>query len=117
MVAVLVTGGRTYSNRAELFSLLDSIHAADTISLLIQGGATGADEIGAEWATLNGVGCVTEKPAWSSYQFNPGTVRNTAMLDKWHPDLVVAAPGGSGTSNMLLQATRRKIPIKRTWDK
>ena len=39
MYRVIVTGGRTYDSQATVNATLDEIHAAKTITHLIQGGA------------------------------------------------------------------------------
>ncbi|CAQ71565.1 SLOG family protein [Cupriavidus taiwanensis] len=39
----LVTGGREYDDREWVWAVLDRVHARRTITLLIQGEATGAD--------------------------------------------------------------------------
>lgn len=114
MVKVIVSGGRTFSNRALLFGRLDELHRDEGISLLIEGGATGADELGREWAILNDVPHVTEPADWDSYKMNPAA-RNTLMLDKHSPDVVVATEGGKGTANMIIQAMRRKVRVIRAW--
>jgi len=40
---VLVTGGRDYSDRSKLNTVLDGMHARMPFDLLIHGGAPGAD--------------------------------------------------------------------------
>lgn len=115
MVRVLVTGGRIFTGRTELFHALDSIHRKQGISLLIEGGALGADRIAREWAIINDVDFVTERAHWDSLNHNPGRHRNKLMLDKWLPELVLATKGGVGTANMIIQSARRNIKVLRTW--
>jgi hypothetical protein len=108
---ILVTGGRKYADRARVYSALDAVHAKHTITLLIEGGAKGADRLARDWATLRGVPFVTEKALWDQYGNAAGVLRNAAMLVKQRPDAVVAFPGGRGTADMVARARAAGLPV------
>lgn len=96
---VLACGGRDYSDRAHVFQILDLIHARRPITLLIEGGARGADRLAREWAICTGVPYVTYEANWRIGRF-AGQARNLRMLKEGRPDFIVAFPGGAGTSHM-----------------
>lgn len=110
----LVTGGREFHNRAFLFSTLDKVHAETPISILISGGAVGADAMAEEWAELRGVHVAKVRPYWrkrdGTTDYGAGHRRNRAMLHLL-PELVVAFPGDRGTAGMVNAALEAKVPV------
>lgn len=111
---VLVTGGREYADRARVYSALDAVHAKHTITLLIEGGARGADRLGRDWAIVRKVPYVTEevtKEDWNTYGKRAGIMRNGIMLAKYRPQAVVAFKGNNGTADMVARAERAGVPV------
>lgn len=135
---VLVTGGRDYADAAALWAVLDEEHARDPISLIIEGGQRtfdrnkglmvgGADYWGQQWAKARRVAVLTIRADWSNtdrpgavvrrdrqgrlYDAAAGPERNRKMLEHG-PALVVAAPGGDGTADMVSQARAASIPVR-----
>lgn len=110
---VLVCGGRNFRSAAQVYHALDALHANTPITELMQGGAPGADRFASEWAAAKpGVRRYICKADWDKYGKAAGPKRNARMLE-WMPDLVVAFRGGAGTANMVAQAERAGVPIKR----
>lgn len=107
---VCVTGGRGFRAQKVVFSALDNAHAAQPISLLIEGGTTGADRLAREWATERGVPFHTEEALWSLYGQRAGPLRNGVMVGM-RPDLVIAFAGGHGTQNMVTQAVQAGLHV------
>ena len=60
---VLVCGGRNYRNRDRVFQVLDSIEP----SVVIHGGARGADQLAGAWAKERQVSCKTYPAQWDRY--------------------------------------------------
>ena len=105
---VLVCGGRNYSN----FQRVCEVLLEFKISLLIEGGANGADQLSKAYAHSNSIP-VCEFPApWRRWQHHAGPIRNAWMIEHGKPDLVIAFPGGKGTADMVKRAKAAKIPIK-----
>lgn len=102
---VLVCGGRDYANRDFLFQFLDSL---DDVSLVIQGGARGADSLAKDWAKFRGVHCAQVDALWEIGR-GAGPARNRAML-LLEPDYVVGFAGGTGTQHMISVARKAGIP-------
>ena len=101
---VLVCGGRDFADQSYLNYRLKLLHKATPISVLIQGGARGADSLAKTWAIINCVK-VLEFPAdWETHGKSAGPIRNAQMLLEGKPDLVVAFKGGVGTRDMVRRA-------------
>jgi hypothetical protein len=108
---VLVCGGRNYQNKNKVYSILDSIHRETPISLIIHGGAKGADSFAREWAIDNDIIFQTYHADWNRYGKVAGRFRNTEMLEKSQPNLVVAFPGGNGTAHMISITKKQNTPL------
>jgi predicted Rossmann-fold nucleotide-binding protein len=108
---VLVCGGRDYRDLPYVYEVLDEIHAEHGITLIIQGGCSGADEKAALWAKGRGVPCLAHYADWKKHGKAAGPIRNAAML-KWEPNLVVAFPGGAGTASMVNIAKTASVPVR-----
>ena len=107
----LVCGGRDFTNAHLMNEVLDGIHAATIISLVIHGGARGTDTLAGTWALWHGVDVQCYPAEWEVYGRAAGFVRNQYMLDVSLPDLVVAFPGGRGTADMVRRARASGVPV------
>lgn len=95
---VLVCGGRDYNDIENINAALDMLPTKP--SIIIQGGARGADNWAAIWALHRGIHVAEVKALWESYGKSAGFKRNNAML-LLNPDYCVAFPGGNGTKMMV----------------
>jgi hypothetical protein len=106
---VLVCGGRYYTNMREMTRVLDGLVPRPT--LIIQGGAFGADACASEWAYKRDV-LERQFPAdWKKHGRAAGPIRNQQMLDEGQPHLVVAFPGGFGTADMVRRARAAGVRV------
>lgn len=110
---LLVCGGRDYANISAVYHALYAVHRKRGITLLIEGGASGADRIARSWAVVNSVPFETEHADWAKYGKAAGPIRNALMLSKWEPDGVVAFPGGDGTADMESKAEAVGVKVWR----
>ena len=94
---VLVCGGRDYKNSKFLFNKLQDI----PITVLIQGEARGADALAKQYAIKNNIEYESYPANWQKYGKGAGYRRNSEMLKKGKPELVVAFTGGKGTDMMV----------------
>jgi hypothetical protein len=108
---VLVTGGRNYSNKEFLYSILDTINSKSPISLIIHGGANGADKLSGDWGTYRDIDVKVYKADWDTHGKKAGILRNIEMLDDSKPDLVVAFFGGNGTLHMKTYAKKQGYKV------
>lgn len=111
--SVLVCGGRDYRGRTAVFEALDRLARQQNIGLIINGGATGADEFAAQWARSRAIPFLTHPADWEKHGKAAGPVRNAQMLKMWEPDFVLAFPGGRGTESMVALAEEHGFPVGR----
>lgn len=113
---VLVCGGRDVIDSDFVWSTLDAMHAARPMSLVISGGARGADTLAELWAARRGIP-VDSHPVthheWQTIGRGAGHARNRRMLDVARPEVVVAFPGGAGTRDMVRRAEAAGVPVVR----
>lgn len=113
---VLVCGGRDFNNQKALDEVLQYFDIRYNFTTLINGGATGADRLAAEWAGICGKNRITVEtyPAdWNTHGKAAGPIRNSQMLDEGKPDLVIAFDGGKGTDDMVNKAISAGIEVIR----
>lgn len=79
--------------------------------IIISGGASGVDSIAIDWAIVNWVTFEEYKADWKTYGKSAGMIRNKQMLDSGI-DLVIAFPGGKGTTNMVNIAKKAGVSVK-----
>lgn len=103
---VLVCGGRTFDNWRIVRGTLNKLDPAPTV--IIQGGAPGADSLAAKYADVHGIPLVTYPALWKQGR-KAGPIRNAFMLQDSRPDIVVAFPGGRGTDNMIKLAETANV--------
>lgn len=109
---ILVFGGRDYNDRQLAFRALDALHAKYPISLIIHGGARGADSLGGEWAAERGVPVKVFMADWNQHGKRAGHLRNQQMLEEGTPEAAVGFPGGRGTADMATKLSKADV---RTW--
>jgi hypothetical protein len=108
---VLVCGGRNYAQRGRLYFCLDRLHAERGFTLVIAGGARGADTLAAEWAAARDVSCKVYMADWVGLGRKAGPIRNERMLNEGKPELVVAFSGGRGTAHMTRIAREAGVEV------
>lgn len=108
---VLVCGGRNFDDPLTLGSWLGGVHKQRGISLLIEGGANGADRMARSFAEYAKIPVRTFRADWLRHGTAAGPIRNQKMLDEGKPDLVVAFPGGRGTADMVRRAREAGVEI------
>jgi hypothetical protein len=108
---VIVCGGRLYSDKEHLYRSLDSFHKRKSITLLVQGGAKGADKLALQWAISRNIPYRTYYAEWDKFGTNAGPIRNQKMLKESNPNYVIGFPGGVGTKHMLTLASNANVPV------
>lgn len=119
---IIVTGGRTYFNKGILNMELDK----QKPTMIIEGGALGADLLAHLYAEDKGIPNKTYKANWEDlsqpnarikvrwdgkkYDANAGHRRNKKMLEENLDATVVAFPGGHGTADCV--KTARELGMK-----
>jgi len=107
-VIALFCGSRRWTDREKIRRDLRSLPEG---SIVIEGGARGADRIAREEAQALGIHVATVRALWGFYGRSGGFRRNEAML-RLQPEIVFAYPlGGPGTANMIRLAQDESIPV------
>jgi len=111
---LLVCGGRDFGEQDYVNSFLDGINDDEAVTMLIHGGAAGADSLAGWWAQSRGIHTAVVSAMWSTHGPKAGPLRNRAMLIL-EPKLVVAFPGGRGTASMVALARNAGIAVIESW--
>lgn len=117
---LLVCGGRDFAMvkqkdhwvyDKELFNF--GLSCVETLqpTKIVTGGASGADDIGRTYALKNNVDYEEYLPDWDRFGRSAGPIRNSEMLRKEDIDLVLAFPGGRGTTDMINKALKQGIRV------
>jgi hypothetical protein len=106
---VIVTGSRYWTNVGAIELALE----AEQPTLVVHGGARGADAIAHAWARRKGV-AVQEYPAdWQRQGKRAGPIRNVQMVSAHHTAVVLAFPlGGPGTKHCMNVARIAGLVVK-----
>ena len=108
---VAVVGSRGFENYSKLSRVLDKVHVVKPITLIVSGGAVGADSLSEKWAEENGIEILIFKPDWKKYGKRAGFIRNTQIVES--ADTVVAFWDGEsrGTKNSIDTANKLDKPL------
>jgi hypothetical protein len=108
---LLITGGRDFTDRGAIENaLLDLEQRPDVV---IHGDAAGADRVAASVAEEHGLDVWKFPANWARYGKSAGPRRNYQMLVEGRPTHVLAFPGGPGTENMIKQASKAGLRVRR----
>jgi hypothetical protein len=91
---VLVCGGRQYDDAATLGSRLEEIHRDHGITVIIEGGAAGADTLARKFAERRGIPVRTFPADWGTHGRAAGPIRTARCLRKESPILLLPSPAG-----------------------
>lgn len=108
---VIVCGGRTYSDRETFAMALDAFHRDRPFTLVLHGGANGADSLAHQWAANRKIPTTIFPADWKTYGKSAGPIRNQKMADHG-ADLCIAFHGGAGTADMVKRAKKARIPVQ-----
>jgi predicted Rossmann-fold nucleotide-binding protein len=97
---VLICGGRDFTDYKYMKRVMDDLIKKRNPSMIIHGGARGADTLAGDYATKKQIITLIMPAEWNKYGKPAGMKRNRDMLNE-NPDLVVAFPGGVGTKGMI----------------
>lgn len=107
-LVALFCGSRDWSDRS---AIRRDLRALPPGSLVIEGGARGADRIAREEACALGIHVATVPAQWDRLGRRAGIRRNEAML-RLHPDVIHAySLGTRGTAHMIATAERAGVEV------
>lgn len=108
---VCCCGGRDFDDYGMVERVMHSMHSDGLFSMVVQGGARGADSLVRLWCNSHSVTCITEHADWMAHGRAAGPIRNQKMIDDYHPSLLIAFPGGRGTSDMVSRCKKSEIQV------
>ena len=116
---VLVCGGRDFKDVAKLWRVLDELDQTEGPIRCVMDGASddvtgsyiGADYWGNQWALARDKPTLRFHAEWKCLGRAAGPTRNKRMLVEGKPDVVVAAPGGRGTADMIRQTRAAGVRV------
>jgi len=112
---ILVTGDRNWDDDDSIARRLNRA-ARFRRTVIIEGGAKGADAAAAAWAKAKGAGHEQYKADWAKHGRAAGPIRNRTMLEQGRPDRVLAfhpdLGSSKGTKDMVSAAHRAGVKTK-----
>jgi hypothetical protein len=125
---VIVAGSREFKDQGTVDRILDEYHKNNRITLIISGMARGADLLGVEWATVNGVPVDKNPAPWSDTAGKPegeiaisksglkywkyaGFHRNEKMARKGEVLFAFWDGKSPGTDDMIKRANRHGLDV------
>ena len=106
-MVTLICGGRNYGDYSRFKEVMK--HLPFTPSIIVQGGARGADLLAKLWAKENNIHCAEVQALWQNGK-SAGHARNSAML-LLGIQYAIALPGGAGTKNMVKQLEASGVTV------
>lgn len=116
---VIICGGRSTFLTAEDYAWLDTLVREMAITMVITGGATGADTNAHQWAKKRGLDTAVFEANWQRYGKSAGYKRNKRMLEVALNIAVcddtlagvIGFSGGKGTQMMLAMAREAGVEV------
>ena len=110
---VLICGDRNWNN----FKVVDTVLSMlPPNTEIVEGDCRGADKISGYLARKRGITVYTEFAKWEGYEKAAGPIRNQLMINKYHPNLVIAfhdnIEKSKGTMDMIKKANKAGILVK-----
>lgn len=113
---VLICGSRYYKNYDKILNIVKSLKDNFKNIVIIEGGASGADEFAKKVAIELHIDFKEYKADWKKYGRAAGPKRNQLMLDSENPDLVIAfhenLQSSKGTKDMINRAKKNNIKVE-----
>ena len=107
---VIVCGGRDYADAGKVRAVIKDVAGLADRVTIVHGAARGADTLAGDIAAFWGLTVEAHPAEWDKHGKGAGPIRNQKMLDAG-ADLVVAFPGGAGTSDMVGRAEAAGVPV------
>ena len=106
-----VVGSRGFNNYDLLKHKLDVINEKRGITLIVSGGARGADSFAEQWAKENNVPTKIFYPEWDKHGKKAGYIRNVEIVQ--NSDALIAFWDGvsKGTEHSINLARAQAIPV------
>jgi len=115
-LVLIVSGDRNWTDREKIRQVLTEFNPQTT--LLVEGGARGADSLARQEGRKLGFEVITVKADWYKYGKAAGPIRNKVMYDTYKPDGILAFHSNiaesKGTKHMIELAEKGGTPVRLT---
>lgn len=115
-LTLIVSGDRNWLDREKIRNVLTEFDPATT--LIVEGGARGADSLARQEAEKMGFEVITVKAEWHKYGKAAGALRNLKMYETYKPDGILAFHSqieeSKGTKHMIGVAKKGGTPVRLT---
>lgn len=108
-----VVGSRSFCDESKLEQALESYKGR--VTLVVSGGAKGADSLAESWASKNGIATKVFKPDWQKYGRGAGMVRNKEIIENCDECVAFWDGKSKGTENSISHCNKfnKKVTIVR----
>ena len=115
---ILCCGDRNWTDLETIRRILKTFSTTVKESItVVHGDCRGADKLSGQAAHELGMIVIPEPADWNKYGLAAGPIRNQLMLDKYHPNVVIAFHNNfdqsKGTKDMVNRATKAHITVMR----
>ena len=105
----IIAGSRDCTDKSQLIAAL--IACGWTPTVVISGGARGADRLGEQWAAVFNVPCERHPADWDRYGRSAGYKRNEQMADAAEALIALWDGQSRGTKHMIDIATSKGLRV------
>lgn len=105
-----VIGSRSFQNEDLLCNTIEGI--SDSITLIISGGAKGADELAEKWAKRNSIPFKPILPEWEKFGKAAGIKRNRLIVEESDFCLIFWDGKSAGTKSSIEFCKKLKRPFQ-----
>jgi hypothetical protein len=108
-----IVGSRSFCNEELLEKSLESLK--DRVTMVVSGGAKGADSLAESWADKCGIPTKVFKPDWQKYGRGAGMIRNKDIIENCDECVAFWDGKSKGTENSisLCKKLNKKLTIVR----
>jgi NAD(P)H-hydrate repair Nnr-like enzyme with NAD(P)H-hydrate epimerase domain len=110
--AIAVVGSRGFEDYPLLKRVMDSQHEHSPFSVVVSGGAKGADSLAARWAREKGLQVNIILPLWDKHGKAAGMIRNQEIVDASERMVAFWDGESRGTADSIKKAVKaRKVVL------
>jgi hypothetical protein len=107
-----IVGARTFNDVALFESTMKEYVLKHGLpSMVVSGGARGADELGERWANAQGIPTIILKPDWKKHGKAAGLLRNTDIVNACTHMIAFPSKTGKGTQDSIRKAKKQNIEL------
>ena len=106
----IIAGSRSFTDYATVQQTLSHLHW--TISEVVSGHASGADQLGERWAKHQNIPCIIFVAEWDQYGKKAGILRNKQMAQYAEAAVIFWDGSSKGSAHMIRFAQQYQLICK-----